>query len=571
MQRVKKLFSVGAMLGLVLSLMPVSSIKAEAATDSGMIHFVMRVRWGNVIGEPTSVAMSNFDGSISVSNNARVSLERKLLFEPHNATADKITSQKDPVSWTSLIYNHWDGVKVLVSSPANDSVTITTAEGSITKTAQEFVDESYIVQDVGEGREIVVRIFPVKNPKYFLKVIWGYANRTGYALKETAENDEVVALQPAEQRLLPFYNASGSFAMNGGGTLDLVRTLRFENSDRILPINIDNQIQWVSYVGRGVDGILTKLDLDANSLNKSDTVTLNFTKVTNEAGTEGWSKDFNVVDLYHDKITTETVKGNYGVILQVWRKPNRSLIRIKNRSTVYLVEDGVKQPIPSPEVLASQGMTFNDVEVIEQDEADTYADGEAICYADGSIVREEGTPEVYVIADGEKKHIQDPTSFTDLGYSWNNIVNVKPGVLGLYRNRVALKSNSTHPEGALIREDGNPTVYLIEGGKKKPISSLKMFAARKLDWNKVLVVNKTQVNNFQSGTNMQYPDGSVLRDPAGKVYTIDQGKKRWIRSGDDFTGAGYTAGEVIDISDSTEISDLNTTEEGNDIVADDIS
>ena len=176
--------------------------------------------------------------------------------------------------------------------------------------------------------------------------------------------------------------------------------------------------------------------------------------------------------------------------------------------------------------------------------------------------------EVYVIADGEKKHITDPTAFAALGYNWNNVVVVKPGALGFYRLRTSMKLNSVHPEGALIREKGTNTVYLIEGGKKKPISSLNIFNARRLNWNKVLVISNAQMKKFQLGTTLRYPDGALI-SINGKVYVMDKGEKRWVRSGDDLTGAGYSADDVIKVTDTTEVADLETTPEGYDIIADD--
>ena len=102
--------------------------------------------------------------------------------------ADKITNFKDPVSWNSLIYKHWDGVKVLISSPANSIITIDTAEGNVEMTAQEFYDlsEAY-VEDIGEGNEIVVKVYPIKNPKYFLKVLWGKTSQTDYVIRSEKE------------------------------------------------------------------------------------------------------------------------------------------------------------------------------------------------------------------------------------------------------------------------------------------------------------------------------------------------------------------------------------------------
>lgn len=558
-----------------------SSDGTETSPTNQMLHFIMKVRWGNVIDNSTDLSSpeANFDGSVNVTDAARVSLQRSVLFEKHNETADKITERKNPVSWNSLIYRHYDGVKVAISSPAGDDVTITTTQGSVTMTAQALYDlsESY-VKDVEEGREIVIETYPVKNPRYFLRVVWGKTSRAEYALKGEAdeiESNAVMignALKKAVKNQfgkdINVYDASGYFQIDNGGVLKFIKTLRFEGSDEIT-LNSEGKIEWTSHVAQGVDGILVELDLDADSLADSDTITLGFDEVADDEGTGNWSESFNIMDLYHNRVTKVDVKGEYGATLQVWQKPNKSLIRVRNTQTVYVVEDGVKRPIPSPAVLRSQGLSFGNISEVDQSEADTYGDGNAICYADGTMVRERNRNEVYVIANGEKKHITDPASFAALGYNWRNVIEVESGVLGLYRNRTAMQSNSVHPEGALIREEGTNTVYLVEGGKKKPISSLNIFDARRLNWDKVLVVNDVQMKKFQLGANLQYPDGALVKNQAGKVYRINQGKKQWIRSGEDLAGAGYKAEDIINITDATELSDLAEIVEDEDLFAED--
>jgi len=60
----------------------------ETSPTNQMLHFVMKVRWGNVIGDPTNTGKTIFDGSVDVTDSARASLEKTLLFERHNNTTD---------------------------------------------------------------------------------------------------------------------------------------------------------------------------------------------------------------------------------------------------------------------------------------------------------------------------------------------------------------------------------------------------------------------------------------------------------------------------------------------------
>lgn len=547
-----------------------SDAVAEVITSNDMLHFKLKVRWGNVEGDPISIAETNFKGDVSVDSAARVSLENTLRFENHNADADKITETTDTkISWNSLIYSDWDGVMVTISAPASSYVTIDTslnsasgyATGStyqIKKTAYElYSSHEEITQDVGSGREVVVKSYKVsKNPSYFLKVYWGKIERSGY-------NDECVPGQARKGTCTtPLLDAQGSFKIDSGGKLKFMRPLRFEAGDSIVSKS-DTEVAWKSLLYGGIDGILVDLKLDADTLDSNDTVTINFDKHQGN-----FPKSYSIVDLYHNGITKDIIDGTngYGVAFEVWKRPNKSVIRIKNKPTVYVIEDGVKMPIQSPTVLASNGLSFDDVEEVDQEEADTYADAEPLNYADGTMVREADRPEVYVIANGQKKHILDPIAFADLGYNWSNVLIVAPKSLGIFSTAAPMNSNSIHPEGALIRVEGTNTVYVVEGGKKIPISDIQLFNARKYDWSKVLVIKDKQAKKFDVSTQLTYPDGSLIRDNSGKVYVVDHGKKRWIRSSEDLTKGGYKKEKIVNV-DNKASSQLP---EGSDVVADDI-
>lgn len=542
----------------------------EVITSNDMLHFKLKVRWGNVIGDPESIGQANFKGSVSVENTARISLEDTLRFEKHTSDADIITSaatEKQKISWNSLIYNDWDGVMVTISAPAASYVTIDTSLDSasgtavnnslqIKKTAQELYSSSEeIVQDVGSGREVVAKSYKVsKHPSYFLKVFWGKIDRADYG--------EECVLTAVGACKIPLLNATGSFEILSGGKLNLVKTLRFEWPDKITSKS-DTKIAWQSALYGGIDGVLVHLKLNADELDASDMVRIDFEKHQGN-----FPMTFSIVDLYHNGTTTKVIDGTngYGVAFQVWKRPNKSVIKVKGKPTVYVIEDGVKMPIQSPTVLSSNGLSFGDVEEVDQEEADTYADAEPLNYADGTMVREENRPEVYVIANGQKKHILDPIAFADLGYNWGNVVVVPVNSLGIFKNAAPMNSNSTHPEGALIRVEGTPTVYVVEGGKRIPISDIQLFNARKYDWGKVLVVKDKQAKKFEVSTQLTYPDGSLIKDNSGKVYVVDHGKKRWIRSAEDFKKAGYKESKVVTVDNAA----ASILPEGEDVVANDI-
>lgn len=230
---------------------------ASAEETNDALHFVMRVRWGNVLDAPQDSSEMNFDGSISASdveNSRGVRLMKALKFEKHNETADKITSRKNPVSWNSLTYGHWDGVIVNVSaSPEN---TITTAAGAtiITKTAQELYDQvGAFVQDVGNGREIVIDTHRVPAGTVLAEVDWGKHPRID--CKENPSDPACTGM-----------DFTGSLTLENitTGKFDFLKTLRFEPSDSITSES-ETAIEWVSKIYGGRDGILLLITPDTNA------------------------------------------------------------------------------------------------------------------------------------------------------------------------------------------------------------------------------------------------------------------------------------------------------------------
>ncbi len=546
-----------------------TTITPASITPDTMLHFVMRVRWGNVEGEVTNKDETNFDGSVALTNTGtgggHVSLMQTEQFETHNATADTVTSRKDPVSWTSLIYGHWDGVRVLVSAPASATVTTTTTQGNVVKTVEELFKASEpVVVDVGDGREIVLKIHPFPHRHFFLKVLWGKVDR------DTEATDKK-------------YNFSGSLEVLQGAKLKLIKTIRFENAFRCLkPLPLDQEsvrtcarqldrdrilnhskskIEWQSLIYGDVDGILVRVNTDKD-VRLVNTVTVKFPEF-------GYEKSYSMLDLFHNRVTKDSISveggEGYGVMLEVWRKPDRSLLRAKGKPDVFVIEDGEKEKVPSPNAFWKHGFKWEDVEEVSDEELATYADGGTLPYPDGTLLQGSG-PGVFVVAEGKKRHFVSPRAFEGKGYRWGLINRVPDSELNLHETGTPVTESDTLPEGTLFRIEGTPTVWKIENGKRRPVPGLAVFYAHKFDWQNVLVVDPVEQDTFAAGDPLIYPDGSLLSGPDGKVYQIDDSKKRWIRSALDFMKAGYDWEDIITVAPQ----DLARHEYGSDVKGDDV-
>ena len=564
-------FIVCSLFATALFMVPVKTFAEETTGDdtavlasNDMVHFIMTVKWGNVLGEKTDKSETNFDGSIAVSSDGKISLIRELLFEKHNETADKITSKENPISWTSLIYGHWDGIRVLVSSPAGADVTISTSQGSVTKTAKEFYEATKpIIQDVGNNKEIVIKTHPTKKRAFIMKLIWGKVDKNDYAATIGCDIEALKAggikakIKSARCRLLNQENFSGSLSLTGGATMKFIRALRFEKNDKINSQS-ESDINWTSNIYGGVDGLLVKFALDKN-ITKDTKATLKFDE-------QDFEKSISLLELYHKRIIKNEVKPGYGVWASIWSFPDRKLIRAKGRPEVYVIEDEIKRHIPNPRVFEDQSLNWNDVEEVEPDEIDVITQGDALSYSEGTLIQGSG-PEVYAIANSKKLHIRNPAVFNKLVYDWKNIIKVDNSELALYPTGDNLDENSQHPDSTLVQVEGDPTVYVTEGDKLKPIPSVEVFNSNNLKWNRIKKITPGIRAAYKIGKNVEFGDGALIRDEMGKVFRIDKGKKRWIRSGDDFNKAGFKWDRIVDAKPS----EVAALEGGEDVVSEDIT
>ncbi len=101
--------------------------------------------------------------------------------------------------------------------------------------------------------------------------------------------------------------------------------------------------------------------------------------------------------------------------------PLGQLIQEKESGGVYWVENGLKHPIVSREILKVNFPTRS----ITQGDHQTLAGfptGSRVALRDGTLVKSADSPMVYVISNGNRRPIANETTFVRLGYQWNAIV-----------------------------------------------------------------------------------------------------------------------------------------------------
>ena len=219
--------------------------------------------------------------------------------------------------------------------------------------------------------------------------------------------------------------------------------------------------------------------------------------------------------------------------------PNGSLIRTAN-SGVYLVKQGVKRPIIDPSIFLSYYYNWQDILVVNSFSLNSIPTGDALPLREGALISDRD--KVYVIEQGMKRPIASPEVFLGLGYKWGNISTPSDYVLNLHPTGSIVSDINEIPNGSVVFSDGTGA-YLIENGTKRPFSNPYTYLSR-YSWNDLLQIRKGLLDSFSTSTEVYPQEGSIIRDD-GAVYWVENNTKRPFASPQAFLGLGLSWGRVV--------------------------
>jgi len=534
---------------------------SELATDtvvtpisSDTVQFTLRARWGFVRGNPDNDRTEkNYDGSVSNistsvedSPRAKIRLIKTLLFEKH----DSLISQANPVSWKSKIYGHWDGVLVNVRAKADANITVNTTKGSITKTAKEWFQLSQpAIAEFGNNEMLVINTYPYKHRRHAVIVWWGKKRNL---MEPTGDVD--VASSSA-----PKVNFSGSLTMDTDAYVKLRKALRFEKNDSIDEYD-RSHITWTSYITTGRDGLFTLMIPDRNA-NLDSGLTITLDNIDN-----GWSQHYSFENIKEGARETITIDG-IDYILAIGHKViPKMLIRAKKSGKFYLIEDNIRKEITDSDVLEANGYTEDEAVEMDDDELESYSEGDELDYPDGTVVEDKNNS--YIVSNGVKRLLKTKSIKTKLLSARQQIKTLVTSRIQKIKAGADVSSEEELPDNSLVKIDGSNVIWRIRGNYRDAFPSAKVFNLHRLKWDKIKIISQEKFDSYQWRSSVEYPDGSLIKIPeAAKVYLVRNGKRHWIETEEDFRGLGYQFSDVVDVS----ISELGDIQEDDPVVADETS
>jgi SpoIID/LytB domain protein len=228
------------------------------------------------------------------------------------------------------------------------------------------------------------------------------------------------------------------------------------------------------------------------------------------------------------------------------RHPSGALIR-GSLPFRFVVQGSTRLLVPTDRVFASWNYSSAEMARASDTVVASYLPGNpAKGFRDGTLIR---TPDgtVFIISDGRRRGFTSASVFQGLGFDWKDIVNVSFAEARLHRLGSPVSSTAKHPDGALMRVHGRPTVWWVVDGKVRAVPSLRVFNSW-FKWSEVVGISRSQLLKHPKGKNLGFRDGTLIRTPDGTVWAISNRRRRGFSSAGVFVNLRYSWSNVAGVS-----------------------
>jgi len=245
---------------------------------------------------------------------------------------------------------------------------------------------------------------------------------------------------------------------------------------------------------------------------------------------------------------------NFAKIWKKWFSfsyPDGTLLQAKGEAGVYLIENGVKRPFTSKVALTTRGYKLDKIIQVDPDKLTQYETGTSIKYPQYALL-EGPDGKRYLLVNDKKRPFESNEVFRQLGFNPEEIEVLSQEELDIFPDGKKITLNDAYPTGALLQNKDTGSVYFVEGGIRYPIIHKSIMTARFGSEPFIIPVDSRTLKDFVIGQPLKLHDGELVISESGDpaVYVISQGMKRPIKSATTFEELGYKWDDIISVPQS---------------------
>ena len=204
---------------------------------------------------------------------------------------------------------------------------------------------------------------------------------------------------------------------------------------------------------------------------------------------------------------------------------------------VYLIDKGLKHPVS--EFVFRQRFLGAPLVQAEQGEIDAVPLGAPLLPLPGTIVKEPTSPTVYLI-EGEQRLPLSYLAFTSRGLRFENVITLSAEEIAGYPQG----PDAPLAGGALVKTAKSPAVYVLNNNYRQMLSYF-VFIQRGLDKRPIAIISEEELSSYQIDPNLHPPLDSTLvkGDNSATVYVIENGARKGMSS-NAFANRGYSFADI---------------------------
>ncbi len=199
---------------------------------------------------------------------------------------------------------------------------------------------------------------------------------------------------------------------------------------------------------------------------------------------------------------------------------DETIVKVTGDNQTYVFENNVKHPA-SEFVIKQRGLNINNALNITAAESNLFETGSILLPKDGSIIRGQTEPAVYLVENGVLK-LFSAFTFKQKGITSAQVELIPDAEIATYSKQgfVAPK------DGTLITYAETETVYLADSGLKRPMT-YEIFKNRGFSFKNVVEISKNEVEALPIGAFAQPKSITWLANAeTGQLYLFKEGSRR---------------------------------------------
>lgn len=168
------------------------------------------------------------------------------------------------------------------------------------------------------------------------------------------------------------------------------------------------------------------------------------------------------------RYTPHVFNGNYNFwkYHNEWFKyPNGTIVQIGNNPIRYIIQNGFRLLLPTF-VAQARGLDLASTVVVSQTEMENYQENGLLGPADNTVVQVNGVGQKYVFLDNEKRPVSDLV-LKQRALHNSPVLSISPEESSMFKEGLILPPS----DGTVVRGEKDPAVYLVLQGKLKMFSA----------------------------------------------------------------------------------------------------